>query len=162
MPTTFFMTLHNHRPIIIIMHRSLSLTYFNTEYNQYIKIFIVCVSVRDGCGRGNSLKLLLLGPQRVERDERHAIVDACHRTSNGQEHKIIRRAEPEKDTIFHVRVTACRGRGSHSQDERLAWVASRGQGTSCSSSFVSKVLGANYKRANNFLPVAHKFTMYIH
>ena len=118
------------------------------------------MSVCDGCGRGNSLKLLLLGPQRVERDERHAIVDACHRTSNRQEHKIIRRAEPEKDTIFHVRVTACRGRGSHSQDERLAWVASRGQGTSCSSSFVSKVLGANYKRANNFLPVAHKFTMY--
>ena len=46
--------------------------------------------MRDGCGRGNSLKLLLLGPQRVERDERHAIVGACHRTSNGQEHKIIR------------------------------------------------------------------------
>ena len=84
---------------------------------------------------------------------------ACHRTSNRQEHKIIRRAEPERDTIFHLRVTACRGRGSHRQDERLAWVASRGQGTSCSSSFVSKVLGANYKRANNFLPVAHKFTM---
>ena len=115
--------------------------------------------VRDGCGRGNSLKLLLLGPQRVESDERHAIVGACHRTSNGQEHKIIRRAEPERDTIFHLRVTACTGRGSHRQDERLAWVASRGQGTSCSSSFVSKVLGANYKRANNFLPVAHKFTM---
>ena len=115
--------------------------------------------MRDGCGRGNSLKLLLLGPQRVERDERHAIVGACHRTSNGQEHKIIRCAEPERDTIFHLRVTACRGRGSHRQDERLAWVASLGQGTSCSSSFVSKVLGANYKRANNFLPVAHKFTM---
>ena len=119
-------------------------------------IFVVCASVRDGCGRGNSLKLLLLGPQRVERDERHAIVGACHRTSNGQEHKIICRAELERDTIFHLRVRACRGRGSHRQDERLAWVASRGQGTSCSSSFVSKVLGANYKRANNFLPVAHK------
>ena len=52
--------------------------------------------MRDGCGRGNSLKLLLLGPQRVERDERHAIVGACHRTSNGQEHKIIHRAEPER------------------------------------------------------------------
>ena len=85
---------------------------------------------------------------------------ACYRTSNGQEHKIIRCAEPERDTIFHLRVTACRGRSSHRQDERLAWVASRGQGTSCSSSFVSKVLGANYKRANNFLPVAHKFTMW--
>ena len=119
----------------------------------------VCPSVCDGCGRGNSLKLQLLGPQRVERDERHAIVGACHCTSNGQEHKIIRRAEPKRDTIFHLRVTACRGRGSHCQDERLAWVASREQGTSCSSSFVSKVLGANYNRANNFLPVAHKFTM---
>ena len=33
----------------------------------------------------------------------------------------------------------------------------RWQGTSCSSSFVSKVLGANYNRANNFHPVANKF-----
>ena len=84
---------------------------------------------------------------------------ACRRTSNRQEHKITQRAGPEQDTIFHLHVTACRRRGSHCQDERLAWVASRGQGTSCSSSFVSKVLGANCKRANNFLPVAHKFTM---
>ena len=35
----------------------------------------------------------------------------------------------------------------------------RMQGTSCSSSFVSKVLGANYNRANNFHPVADKFAM---
>ena len=118
--------------------------------------------MRDGCGRGNSLKLLLLvlGPQRVERDERHAILGACHRTGNGQKHKIIRCAEPERDTIFHVRVTACRAQSSHRQDELLAWVASRGQGTSCSSSFVSKVLGANYKRANNFLPVAHQIGLF--
>ena len=58
-----------------------------------------------------------------------------------------------------IRVTACREQGSHCRDERLAWVASRWQGTSCSSSFVSKVLGANYKRANNFHPVADKFAM---
>ena len=89
----------------------------------------------------------------------HATVGACRRTSNRQEHKITQRAGPEQDTIFHLYVTACRRRGSYGQDERLAWVASRGQGTSCSSSFVSKVLGANYKRANNFLPVAQKFTM---
>ena len=88
-------------------------------------------------------------------------MDACHGTNDGQKHKIIQRARQERDTILHLRVTACRGRGSHRQDERLAWVASRGQGTSCSSSFVSKVLGANYKRANKFLPVAQKFTMYI-
>ena len=35
----------------------------------------------------------------------------------------------------------------------------RWQGTSCSSSFVSEVLGANYNRANNFHPVADKFAM---
>ena len=45
---------------------------------------------------------------------------------------------------------------SHCQNERLAWVASRGQWTSYSNSFVSKVLEANYNRANNFHPVAHK------
>ena len=42
-----------------------------------------------------------------------AIVDACHRTSDGQEHKIIWRAGPEQDTIFYLRVTACREQGSH-------------------------------------------------
>ena len=126
--------------------------------------------MRDGCGRGNSLKLLLLGPQRRVDERhaivgachrtsngRHAIVGACHRTSNGQEHKIIRRAGPARKRYdFSLTCHSVQGRGSHRQDERLAWVASRGQGTSCSSSFVSKVLGANYKRANNFLPVAHK------
>ena len=35
-----------------------------------------------------------------------ATVDACHRTSDGQEHKIIWRAGPEQDTIFYLRVTA--------------------------------------------------------
>ena len=119
---------------------------------QYIKI------LRDGNGRGFSLKLFILGLQRAARYVRHATVGACRRTSNRQEHKIIQRAGPEQDTIFHLHVTACRRRGSHRQDQRLAWVASLGQGTSCSSSFVSKVLGANYKTANNFLPVAQKFT----
>ena len=81
-----------------------------------------------------------------------AIVGAYHRTNDGQEHKIIWRAGLEQDTIFHLRVTA------RQPLSRLAWVASRWQGTSCSSSFVSKVLGANWKRANNFHPVAVKFT----
>ena len=40
--------------------------------------------------------------------------------------------------------TACREQGSHCQDERLAWVASRGQRTSYYNSLVTKVLGANY------------------
>ena len=131
--------------------------------HQYIKILrvcpSVCLSVRSGNGRVFSLKLFILGLQRAARYARHATVGACRRTSNRQEHKITQRAGPEQDTIFHLHVTACRRRGSHRQDERLAWVASRGQRTSCSSSFVSKVLGANYKTANNFLPVAQKFTM---
>ena len=33
---------------------------------------------------------------------------ACHRTIDGQEHKICWRAGPEQDKIFHLRVTACR------------------------------------------------------
>ena len=53
----------------------------------------------------------------------------------------------DQNKIFYLRVTACREQGSHCQDERLAWVASRGQWTSYSNSFVSKVLGANYNRA---------------
>ena len=105
--------------------------------HQYIKILVVRPSVRpsvrDGCGRGFSLKRFILGLQRAARYVRHATVGACRRTSNRQEHKITQRAGPEQDTIFHLHVTACRRRGSHRQDERLAWVASRGQGTSCSS-----------------------------
>ena len=35
-------------------------------------------------------------------------MSACHCTSDRQEHKIIWRAGPERDMIFHLRVTACR------------------------------------------------------
>ena len=35
-------------------------------------------------------------------------MSACHRTSDRQEHEIIWRAGPERDMIFHLRVTACR------------------------------------------------------
>ena len=45
-----------------------------------------------------------------------AIVGAYHRTSDGQEHKIIWRAGLERDTIFHLCVTACREQGSHCHD----------------------------------------------
>ena len=45
-----------------------------------------------------------------------AIVGAYHRTSDGQEYKIIWRAGLERDTIFHLRVTACREQGSHYHD----------------------------------------------
>ena len=45
-----------------------------------------------------------------------AIVGAYHHTSDGQEHKIIGRARLERDTIFHLPVTACREQGSHCHD----------------------------------------------
>ena len=81
-----------------------------------------------------------------------AIVGACHRTIDGQEHKISWRAGPEQDKIFtYVSQRAESMQGSHCRDEQ---VASRWQGTSCSCSFDSKVLGANCKRANNFHTVA--------
>ena len=69
-----------------------------------------------------------------------AIVGAYHRTSDGQEHKIIWSAGLERDTIFQL---MCHSVQRARQPSGLAWVASRWQGTSCSSSFVSKVLGAN-------------------
>ena len=45
---------------------------------------------------------------------------AYHSTSNEQEYKIIQCAEPERDTIFHLHVTACRGRGSYLHDEEIS------------------------------------------
>ena len=62
---------------------------------------------------------------RLREGSSDAIVGACHCTSDGQEHKIIWRAGPERERIFHLRVTACREQGSHCRHERLAWVASR-------------------------------------
>ena len=43
---------------------------------------------------------------------------ACHHTSNRQEHKIIWRAGPERDVIFHLPVTACRERARQSLSRR--------------------------------------------
>ena len=139
----------------------------------------VRLSVCDGCGRGHnefagrvqnyhvrsschrngynlsrdSKKLLLVRTLSIAGYAKDAIVDAYHRTSDGQEHKIIWRAGPEQDTIFYLRVTACREQGSHCHDERLAWVALRGQTTLYSNSFVES-LGSelDYNRANNFHP----------
>ena len=70
-----------------------------------------------------------------------AIVGAYHRTSDGQEHKIIWSARLERDTIFQL--TCHSVQRARQPLSGLAWVASRWQGTLCSSSFVSKVLGAN-------------------
>ena len=126
-----------------------------TQY-QYIKIFVMCPSVRVCvtdvgmaitnlqvvCNRITCVSAIteiailffpeivrLVGTLCVAGYAKDAIVGTCHRTSDGQEHKIIWRARPEQDPIFHLRDIACREQGSHCQDERLAWVASRGQGT---------------------------------
>ena len=63
---------------------------------------------------------------------------------------------------FHLRVPQCAESkaATVTTSDLIAWVASRWQGTSCSSSFISKDLGANYNRANNFHPVADKFAMW--
>ena len=82
-----------------------------------------------------------------------AIVGACHCTSDGQEHKIIWPAGPERERIFHLRVTACREQGSHCRHERLAWVASQYRGLRAPAHSSRK---SNYNRANNFHPVANK------
>ena len=47
----------------------------------------------------DSKKLLLVRTLRVAGYAKDAIVDACHRTNDGQEHKIIWRAGPEQDKI---------------------------------------------------------------
>ena len=100
---------------------------------------------------------MLVGPLWVAGYAKDAIVGACHRTIDGQEHKISWSTGPEQDKIFtYVSQRAESMQGSHCRDKRLAWVASWWQGTSCSCSFISKVLG---KRANNFRTVTDKFAM---
>ena len=51
-------------------------------------------------------KLLQVWTLCVAGYAKDAIVGACHCTSDGQEHKIIWRAGPERERIFHLRVTA--------------------------------------------------------
>ena len=143
----------------------------------------MCACVRDGCGRGcnefvgrvqnhhvrfsfhrnghNNIIAKAAGLDTL----RCSLRERCHcgrlpshyRRARTQDYLACWSSGPERYTIFHLPVTACREQSSHCLDERLAGVASRWQGTSCSSSFVSKVLGANCKRANNFNLVADKF-----
>ena len=82
------------------------------------------------------------------------IVGTYHRASDGQEHKIIWRAGLERDTIFFTYVSQ-RAESKAANVTISLGIASRWQGTSCSSSFISKVLGANWKRANNFQLCTH-------
>ena len=112
--------------------------------------------VCDGCGRGrnefagrvqNHHVRFSFGTLCVASYAKDAIVGACHRTSDRQEHKIIWRAGPEQDTIFHLCVTACREQGSHCHNERLAWVASRGQGVFVLQLICLKSLGSEVQKS---------------
>ena len=99
---------------------------------------------------------------RVASYAKDAIVGACHCTRDGQEHKTIWRAGPERERIFHLRDTACREQGSHCRHERLAWVASRygGRGLRAPAHSSRKSWERTiYNRANNFHPVADKLAM---
>ena len=80
--------------------------------------------------------------------------------SMGKNTRLVGVLDQNKTRFFtYVSQRAESMQGSHCRDKRLAWVASRWQGTSCSCSFISKVLGVNCKRANNFHTVTDKFTM---
>ena len=147
---------------------------YHHHHHQYIKILVVCLSVCDGCGRGRNefagrvqiigavCKTIACVPAVTEIFSRcrrccwsgHSELQATRRNpfwtlaialTTGKNIRLFGVLDQNK--IFYLRVTACREQGSHCQDERLAWVASRGQWTSYSNSFVSKVLGANYNRA---------------
>ena len=83
-------------------------------------ILVVCPCVFAGCVQNHHVRLsfhilIFLEIVKSQRDKKllqvwtlcvagyvkDAIVGACHRTIDGQEHKIIWRAGPERDTIFH-------------------------------------------------------------
>ena len=70
---------------------------------------ITCVSALNGHTKSFLRSAaLLVGTLWVAGYAKDAIVGACHRTIDGQEHKFSWRAGPEQDKIFHLRVTACR------------------------------------------------------
>ena len=85
-------------------------------------------------------------------------MDACHRTNDRQEHKIIWRAGPEQDTFFYLRVTACREQGSQPLSKRAI---SLGSFTGAVDFVLQLIrlesLGSELQQSyNNFHLVAHK------
>ena len=91
------------------------------------------------------VKLLLVGTLCVAAYAKDSIVGACHCTNDGQEHKLACWTRTRHDFKFHLRVRVCREQGSHchARPAISLGIVSWGQGTSCSNSFVSKVLGVN-------------------
>ena len=59
-----------------------------------------------------SVQLLILGPQRVARYEKYAIVGACQTLVMSKNTRSFGRTGPERDMIFHLHVTACRDKAA--------------------------------------------------
>ena len=68
--------------------------------------------------------MLLVGTLWVAGYAKNAIVGACHRTIDRQEHKISWRAGPEQDKIFYLRVTACREHARQPLSRRVIYLGS--------------------------------------
>ena len=71
-------------------------------------------------------------------------------TNDRQGHKRIQCAGQEGDTSGHLPFRASRWRVSLIRGERLAWVTAQGPRTVLSSSVITKVVAANYKKVNEF------------
>ena len=100
----FAVRVQNHHDI-----ERFSLTFTELEMATIILMFLEIVKT--------VAKLLLqVWTHCVAGYAKDAIVGAYHRTSDGQEHKIIGHASLERDTIFHLRVTACREQRQHCHD----------------------------------------------
>ena len=84
---------------------------------------------------------------------------ASQGTSDGQDHERIQRAAQERDMSGHLLFTESRWRGSLIHGERLAGIAAQGPKTVFSSSLITKVFAANYKKVNEFLHWLIKFAM---
>ena len=110
--------------MLLKLHLTRLPTLSYTQYSFLIKILVVCLSVCDGCGHGRNgfaghhhVRYIFHRNGHIKYSKSccwsgnsglDAIVSACHRTSDRQEHEIIWPAGPERDMIFHLHVTACR------------------------------------------------------
>ena len=95
--------------------------------------------------------MLLVGTLWFAGYVKDAIVSACYRTSDRQDYLACwTRTRHDFSLPCHSVQRACM-QGSQCRDERLAFVASRLQGTSCSSSFVSDMGTTVYDNVHSHL-----------
>ena len=134
---------------------------------QYIKIYVVRLSVRPSVCNGSSPGVAWPRTKSCSQLETQAtgghgedsVVHACQGTNDRQGHERIQRAGQERDTSGHLPLTESRWRGSQIHGERLAGVTAQGPMTAVSSAVITKVFQTNYKRGNEFLHRMIKFAM---